>query len=97
MVPALVARTVRGYRLAGVCELVAQSDLERRVTEEEGKVISLHAYGRCQPTGGNLVCGGHFDHYGSYLVWTRHFLKTTRYKVVPYDHPAPEVINQQSA
>jgi hypothetical protein len=63
----------------------------------EGQIISLHAYGRCQPTGGRLVCAGHWDHYGTYMVWTRHFRRTTRYKVVPYDHPAPELIGDRSA
>ena len=58
---------------------------------------SLAAQGRCQPTGGVLVCGGHWDHYGSYMVWTRHYPRTTRYKTVPYDHPAPEVIEARSA
>ena len=33
------------------------------------------------------------DFFGSYMVWTYHpSPKTVLYKVIPYDHPAPEVI-----
>jgi hypothetical protein len=63
-----------------------------------GQEISLAAEGRCQPTGGTLVCAGHWDHYGSYMVWTRHFgAFGLAYKTVPYDHPAPELIEAQRA
>lgn len=53
---------------------------------------ALAVEGRCARTGGRLVCAGHFDYFGSYLVWTRHFIRQTHYRVVPYDHPAPEII-----
>lgn len=56
----------------------------------EGLHLSLQISGRCQRTGGALVCIGHWDYYGSYMVWTRHFHAATRYKIVPYDHCAPE-------
>jgi hypothetical protein len=56
------------------------------------------ADGRCRPTGGKLVCAGHWDHYGTYMVWTRHFGSFGMvYKYVPYEHPAPEVIEPKSA
>lgn len=44
------------------------------------------------------MCGGHFDYFGSYLVWTYHAAthKTVLYRVVPYDHPAPEVIHARA-
>jgi len=59
----------------------------------DGAQASLSADGRCAQTGGKLMCAGHWDHYGTYMVWTRHFgqfgLAT---KLVPYDHPAPETV-----
>lgn len=61
-----------------------------------GLEAALAVEGRCKPTGGMYVCGGHFDYFGSYLVWTRHIQKTVLYRVVPYDHPAPEVIHAQT-
>lgn len=58
-----------------------------------GLRASLAVTGRCHWTGGPLVCGGHMDFFGSYMVWTYHpSPKTVLYKVIPYDHPAPEVI-----
>lgn len=53
---------------------------------------ALAVEGRCKPTGGRYVCGGHFDYFGSYLVWTHHAFRSVLYRVVPYDHPAPETI-----
>jgi hypothetical protein len=54
---------------------------------------SLEVTGRCNHTGGKLVCIGHFDYYGDYMVWTRHFGQFgVAYRVIPYDHPAPETI-----
>jgi len=40
-------------------------------------------------------CAGHWDYYGSYMVWTRHTrgAPKVRFKVVPYDHCAPELIH----
>ena len=58
-----------------------------------GLAASLAVTGRCNRTGGRYVCIGHVDFFGTYFVWTRHFLKTTDYRIVPYDHPAPEVIH----
>lgn len=77
---ALVVGPLRGRGVAGVSQLDAQPDLAR----------SLSAEGRCARTGGTLVCIGHWDYYGAYMVWTRHFHAQMRYRVVPYDHPAPE-------
>lgn len=57
-----------------------------------GLEAALAAEGRCKHTGGRYVCGGHFDYFGSYLVWTRHAHRVIVYRVVPYDHPAPEII-----
>lgn len=39
-------------------------------------------------------CAGHWDYFGSYMVWTRHLRVPPNllYKVVPYEHCAPEVI-----
>jgi len=37
-------------------------------------------------------CAGHWDYYGTYMVWTRHYVGRTAWRVVPYDHCAPEVI-----
>lgn len=52
---------------------------------------------RCTHTGGRLVCNGHFDYYGTFMTWTRHTLMgVVRYRVIPYDHPAPEVIETRS-
>jgi hypothetical protein len=62
------------------------------VDTRTGLDAALAVEGRCQPTGGRLVCGGHFDYFGSYLVWTRHAFRAVLYRVVPYDHPAPEII-----
>jgi hypothetical protein len=64
------------------------------VDTDLGLEASLAVEGRCKPTGGRYVCGGHFDYFGSYLVWTRHAARTVVYRVVPYDHPAPETIPQ---
>lgn len=58
-----------------------------------GLQLSLQATERCRPTGGRLVCVGHWDYYGQYMIWTRHLLGgLVKYRVVPYDHCAPEVI-----
>ena len=57
-----------------------------------GVAASLAAEGRCKYTGGRYVCNGHFDYFGSYLVWTRHLPKTVLYRVIPYDCPAPEAL-----
>ena len=46
--------------------------------------------GRCARTGGSRVCVGHFDYYGTYMVWTRHYLGFMLYKVIAYDCPWPE-------
>jgi len=44
------------------------------------------------------MCAGHWDHYGEYMIWTRHFGKFgIAWRTVPYDHPAPEVIPQEMA
>ena len=51
---------------------------------------SLRALGRCVRTGGILQCGGHWDYFSSYMVWTRHFVGRVAYRVVPYTHCAPE-------
>lgn len=60
--------------------------------------LSLNATGRCQPTGGLLVCIGHWDYYADGMVWTRHFPRfPTRFKVIPYDHVAPEAIPVRTA
>jgi hypothetical protein len=58
--------------------------------------LSLSAIGRCARTGGALVCLGHFDYYSEFLVWTHHVLNGTYYKLIPYDHPAPEIIVAES-
>lgn len=59
-----------------------------------GLDAALAVEGRCKPTGGMYVCIGHFDYFGTYLVWTRHAHKTVLYKLIPYDHPAPETISK---
>jgi hypothetical protein len=54
---------------------------------------SLDAQARCAQTGGKRQCAGHTDFYASYFVWTRHTAShETLYRLVPYDHPAPEII-----
>lgn len=58
--------------------------------------LSLSATERCNRTGGLLVCLGHFDYYFTFLVWTHHVLGGTYYKVIPYDHPAPETVVAES-
>jgi len=42
-------------------------------------------------------CIGHTDFHGWGFVWTRHYVVGLYYRVVPYDHPAPEVIRDQRA
>jgi hypothetical protein len=39
-------------------------------------------------------CLGHWDFFGSYMVWTRHFTTSprVRYRVLRYDQLAPEAI-----
>jgi hypothetical protein len=68
------------------------------VDSDVGLHAALAVEGRCKSTGGRLVCNGHFDYFGSYLVWTYHVAthKTVLYRVVPYDHPAPEVIHARA-
>ena len=56
----------------------------------EGLHLSLQTEGRCKYTGGSRVCIGHFDYYGTYMVFTRHFPGEMRYKVISYDDPWPE-------
>lgn len=57
---------------------------------------SLEAVERCAQTGAPMAgqCAGHWDYYGSYMVWTRHFRArpTVRWKLVRYDQVAPERI-----
>lgn len=63
----------------------------------EGLHLSLQTDQRCQPTGGERVCIGHWDYYSAYMVWTRHARHfPVRYKIVPYDHPAPETVRAVS-
>jgi hypothetical protein len=57
---------------------------------------SLSAAGRCAQTGGTLQCNGHWDHYATFMVWTRHFGQFgLAYKTVPYEHPAPETVERR--
>ena len=60
---------------------------------DTGLRAALAVENRCRWTGGRYVCIGHYDYFGSYFVWTHHPApKTVLYRVVPYDHPAPETI-----
>lgn len=66
-------------------------------TLPDGATLSLGAWDRCARTGAPMrgQCAGHVDFYSTYFVWTRHYWTGLRFKVVPYDHPAPEVIHDQ--
>ena len=63
---------------------------------DAGVVASLEATGRCKATGGKLVCNGHWDYYGDYMVFTRHAPKTVLYRVIPYSAVAPETIPMET-
>lgn len=57
---------------------------------------TLGAAFRCAQTGGLLQCGGHVDYWSDHLIMTWHHLPSlVVYRVVPYDHPAPEIIERR--
>jgi hypothetical protein len=39
-----------------------------------------------------MQCVGHWDYFGFYMVWTRHFLGRTAYRVITYTTCAPEAV-----
>jgi hypothetical protein len=57
---------------------------------------SLDALPRCAQMGAPFrgQCGGHWDYFGTFMVWTRHYrvTPTVRYKVVAYCQLAPEAV-----
>lgn len=58
---------------------------------------SLEATMRCRQSGDPLkaICIGHVDYFDVCLVWSWHFGQLGyAYRLVPYDHPAPEVIER---
>lgn len=39
------------------------------------------------------MCNGHFDYWGWCMTWTRHTtIGVVLWKIVAYDHPAPETV-----
>jgi hypothetical protein len=75
---------------------VVLADARRQAVPLDGRVqASLAAEHRCKYSGhsGGLVCIGHWDYYDDAMVWTRHYVTgQVGFKLVPYDHPAPERI-----
>lgn len=67
---------------------------DARTSDQELARPSLSAVGRCARTGNRMAgqCIGHWDYFGSYMVWTRHLFDRTDWRVVHYPNCAPDEV-----
>lgn len=65
---------------------------DARAGDRELARPSLDAVGRCARTGNRMAgqCIGHWDYFGTYMVWTRHLVSGVDWRVVRYPPTVPD-------